>query len=57
MLFRKMMEQGQSLSWQRVLKQLFDYDDIKSEPLMNYYKPLENWLRKEVKRLQIPLGW
>jgi hypothetical protein len=52
-----MMHYGQSRPWQDILKESFGEDTINSQPLLDYYKPLEKWLRRQVKLHKIPLGW
>ena len=52
------MSLGQSRPWQEALKTITGgRSDISAASLLNYYKPLIEWLEEEIRRDKIPIGW
>ncbi|XP_066933378.1 angiotensin-converting enzyme-like [Clytia hemisphaerica] len=54
---RKMLELGKSKKWPEILKQYTGSSEISAEPLIQYFKPLLEWLKKERKRKNYTIGW
>ena len=54
---RNMMSLGQSRPWQRALEEVSREGDISARPLLDYYKPLIQWLERQVRLDGIPIGW
>jgi hypothetical protein len=56
-LCRAMMSLGSSQPWGKALQILTgsSYYDVK--PLLQYYEPIHRWLRAEIDRYDIPVGW
>ena len=52
-----MMSLGGSKHWSEALKVLTNgkYSQISAAPLMNYYKPLYHWLKRQNQKLDYPL--
>ena len=52
------MKLGISEHWRVALKELTDEDEIKVEPLLEYFKPLIDWLVKENQKYpEDKIGW
>uniref|UniRef100_A0A1B0GPC4 Angiotensin-converting enzyme n=1 Tax=Phlebotomus papatasi TaxID=29031 RepID=A0A1B0GPC4_PHLPP len=56
-ILRKSLSLGASVHWTTVLEILTGSKNISSEPLLEYYKPLIDWLEHTVHELNIPVGW
>jgi len=52
-----MLELGKSRPWSEVLKVLAGTESLSSEPIIAYFKPLENWLDAHRKANNYELGW
>lgn len=48
---------GRSKPWQETLKMTIGTDDLDAGALLEYYKPLEQWLDKHRKENGYKLGW
>jgi len=50
------MSLGGRKHWSEALKVLTNgkYSQISAEPLMNYYKPLYHWLKRQNQKLKYP---
>ena len=55
--FRKMLSLGKSLPWPDVLSEIADTKSLSSEPIIAYFKPLEDWLDEHRKLNNYQLGW
>ena len=55
--FRKMLELGKSKKWPEILKQYTGSSEISAAPLIQYFKPLTEWLKKERQRKNYTTGW
>ncbi|KAG8245216.1 hypothetical protein J6590_009294 [Homalodisca vitripennis] len=56
-LLKNMMRLGTSVRWQEALRVATDgqYSWYSAKPLLQYFKPLENWLDLQISRHQIPV--
>ncbi|RZF33819.1 hypothetical protein LSTR_LSTR010367 [Laodelphax striatellus] len=56
---RKMMSLGSSRHWSDALNYLTNgkNNKISSAAILNYYKPLAVWLKQQIEKLSIPVGW
>lgn len=43
------MQKGKSKPWQILVEELFNITEISTQPLLNYFKPLEEFLDKGIK--------
>ena len=55
--FRKMLSLGKSRPWPEVLEVLAETQTLSSEPIIAYFKPLEDWLDEHRKLNKYELGW
>ncbi|XP_047513616.1 angiotensin-converting enzyme-like [Pieris napi] len=56
-ILRNIMSRGSSQHWQEILNDAADIDNINSEALKRYYRPLYNLLKRLVAKYNIPIGW
>lgn len=56
-LLEQAMSLGVSVHWTQVLKMLTGQDYISTKPLLDYYLPVYEWLKKYVEVNDIPIGW
>ncbi len=54
---RRMLELGQSRPWPEALRVLTGEEDLSAAPLLSYYQPLREWLERETRENEIPVGW
>ena len=47
---RDMLTLGSSVHWTQALKALTNDTEVKAKSLLEYFKPLEDWLKKENSR-------
>ena len=52
-----MMQMGSSRPWPDALEVLTGYREMSTKPLLNYFRPLQEWLEKENKRNGDIIGW
>ena len=52
-----MLTLGKSRPWPEVLEVLADTQTLSSEPIIAYFKPLEDWLDEHRKLNKYELGW
>lgn len=52
-----MLELGKELSWKDALEVLTGSNKLSSKPLLDYFKPFENWLDEHRKSNNYELGW
>lgn len=52
-----MLELGRSQSWTRALHNMSGDSKMNAQPLLDYFKPLDEWLRKENEKHQRTVGW
>ncbi|CAL8102816.1 unnamed protein product [Orchesella dallaii] len=55
--FSDMLRIGSSVPWQDALEIVTGTRDLDAEPLLNYYKPLYDWLIKENRKHDENIGW
>jgi len=48
---RKMLEAGQSQTWQQTLKEMTGTDHLDAQPMLDYFAPLYAWLKEQNKTL------
>uniref|UniRef100_A0A1B0CRV6 Angiotensin-converting enzyme n=1 Tax=Lutzomyia longipalpis TaxID=7200 RepID=A0A1B0CRV6_LUTLO len=53
-ILRKSLSLGASVHWTEVLKILTGSEKISAEPLLEYYKPLIDWLQHTIHKFDIP---
>ncbi|XP_057290559.1 angiotensin-converting enzyme-like [Hydractinia symbiolongicarpus] len=54
---RNMLELGKELPWPDALDVLAGTKKMSSKPILDYFKPLENWLDKHREENNYPIGW
>lgn len=47
LFLREMMSKGSSVPWPTVLKEMTGTDQLDSKPMLDYFKPLYDWLLKQ----------
>ena len=52
-----MMQMGSSRPWPDALEALTGYREMSTKPLLNYFRPLQEWLEKENERNGDVIGW
>ena len=55
--FINMLSHGSSKHWKEALQEFTGETTMNPAALLEYFKPLATWLRQEIKRLDVPLGW
>ncbi|ODN03594.1 Angiotensin-converting enzyme [Orchesella cincta] len=55
--FADMLRIGSSVPWQDALEIVTGVRDLNAEPILNYYKPLYDWLVKENAKYNETVGW
>ena len=48
---------GKSKPWPKALKAMTGNEKMSVEPLKEYFRPLDLWLRKRRCELEYPIGW
>ena len=56
-LFRAMLKLGASMPWQDAMEALTGQRNILAEPLLNYFKPLQDWLEETNRKEGNYVGW
>ncbi|XP_059612587.1 angiotensin-converting enzyme-like [Phlebotomus argentipes] len=56
-ILRKSLSLGASVHWTTVMEILTGSRKISAKPLLEYYKPLIDWLHHTIDKLNIPVGW
>ncbi|XP_045529197.1 angiotensin-converting enzyme-like [Pieris brassicae] len=56
-VLRNIMSRGNSQHWLEILNDAADIDNINSEALKRYYRPLYKLLKRLVAKYNIPIGW
>ena len=59
LLCRKILKLGKSVSWQDAISLLTDgkRDRFTADPIVEYFKPLHDWLRKYNEENNVTVGW
>ena len=52
-----MLEMGSSKPWPEAMEKMTGQRDIDASAILEYFKPLHNWLLKTNKELGVHLGW
>ena len=52
-----MMKLGSSVHWEDALYAISGTREMSAEPLVEYFKPLLDWLDKQNKALNLTIGW
>ncbi|XP_075262682.1 angiotensin-converting enzyme-related protein-like [Convolutriloba macropyga] len=55
--FREMMRKGKSVYWRKLLKDFTGDDFPNTRAILDYYKPLEEWLDQFIKDNNVHVGW
>ena len=55
--FIKMLKLGASKPWQDVIEVMTGERKINADAILEYFKPLEEWLDGVIKQYDIPIGW
>ncbi|EDW12345.1 angiotensin-converting enzyme-related protein [Drosophila mojavensis] len=55
--FKKFLSAGNSRHWKEVLEEFTGETEMDPAALLEYFDPLYQWLKRENKRLGVPLGW
>ncbi|CAL4099743.1 unnamed protein product, partial [Meganyctiphanes norvegica] len=53
----RMMELGRTKTWKETLKVLTGSEYLDPEAVLEYFRPLEDWLRKWAKQNDEHIGW
>ncbi|CAK1593266.1 unnamed protein product [Parnassius mnemosyne] len=56
-MLKNLMSRGNSQQWREILWAALDEHDISPEPLLRYYRPLQDFLTRLVIAYEIPIGW
>ncbi|GAU87322.1 hypothetical protein RvY_00196 [Ramazzottius varieornatus] len=48
---------GSSKPWQEAMRIITGQDQMDAQPLLSYFKPLQDWLQAENRRLKQTVGW
>ncbi|BES96670.1 Angiotensin-converting enzyme [Nesidiocoris tenuis] len=56
-LLGKMLQMGSSKPWQDAMEVITGQRNMDAGPLMEYFKPLIDWLTEENKKHNVPVGW
>lgn len=54
---RALMEKGASIEWTEALTMLTGKDYLSTKPLLEYYKPVYQWLEKYIEMYNVDVGW
>ncbi|KAK6619979.1 hypothetical protein RUM44_006379 [Polyplax serrata] len=54
---RKMMSLGSSITWEEAFEMVTGETKLSVRPLLDYYRPLYDWLLREIREKDIPVGW
>lgn len=54
---RSMLEMGSSKPWPDALEAMTGSRQMDASAILEYFKPLEDWLVKHNKKLNVPIGW
>lgn len=54
---REFLSVGASKNWRVVLEKLTGDKDLSAKALLDYFEPLRQWLKGEIKRLNLSTGW
>lgn len=52
-----MLERGKREKWSTILKEYTGSGEISARPLLKYFEPLVEWLKKERNTKQYAIGW
>jgi peptidyl-dipeptidase A len=52
-----MLEKGRSQPWQDTLKEMTGSDHLDAGPMLEYFAPLEKWLKEQNARSGVKVGW
>ena len=55
--YRALLKAGSSRPWPNILEEMTGSRKMDAQPLLDYFKPLENWLDSEIEEKNIPVGW
>ena len=55
--YRALLKAGSSRPWPNILEEMTGSRKMDAQPLLDYFKPLENWLDSEIDEKNIPVGW
>ncbi|XP_030381760.1 angiotensin-converting enzyme-related protein-like [Scaptodrosophila lebanonensis] len=55
--FKQFLSLGKSQHWKKTLQELTGETDMNPYALLDYFEPLFQWLQKENRRLNVPIGW
>ncbi|KAK7093090.1 angiotensin-converting enzyme-like [Littorina saxatilis] len=56
-LFKRFMAAGVSRPWQDILEEFTGSREISAQPILEYFRPLHDWLKADNELHQEPLGW
>jgi len=56
-MLRSMLEMGSSKPWPDALEAMTGSRQMDASAILEYFKPLEDWLVKQNKKLNVPIGW
>lgn len=56
-ILKQAMELGSTKNWRDVLQLITGERKINGQAIVEFYKPLENWLREQNKQLANHVGW
>ena len=52
-----MLKAGSSKPWPEILKEMTNQNKMSAGPILEYFKPLENWLDEIISQNKIKVGW
>lgn len=51
------MSLGSSITWEEAFEMVTGETKLSVRPLLDYYRPLYDWLLREIREKDIPVGW
>ena len=52
-----MLKLGRSKPWPEQLKQFTGSEKLSADPILDYFAPLRDWLKKQQAEHKYPVGW
>ena len=52
-----MLKAGSSKPWPEILMEMTNKSKMSADPILEYFKPLENWLDEIISQNNITVGW
>lgn len=56
-IFRRVLSLGSSVHWSVVLELLTGHSNLTTRPFLQYYEPVNNWLKNFIETHDLHVGW